>query len=83
MFVIVELYGNIICFNCIKGFVDMNFESWVMVVESDVMIDDVVDEEVDEVNYYEVGVDDYLLGLFDVCMFIVCICFYMCRSMFS
>ncbi|MEC9024287.1 MAG: DNA-binding response regulator, partial [Pseudomonadota bacterium] len=79
--VIVESHGNIICLNRIKGLVDTNPESWVMAVESDAMTDDVADEEVDEANYYEVGVDDYLSGPFDARMFTARIRSHMRRSM--
>ena len=52
-----------------------------MAVESDAMTDDVADEEVDEANYYEVGVDDYLSGPFDARMFTARIRSHMRRSM--
>ncbi|WP_334019152.1 response regulator transcription factor [Alteromonas sp. S015] len=78
--IIVESHGNITCLHRIKSVVETNPESWVMAVESDATAEDTADAEVDEANYYEIGVDDYLSGPFDARMFTARIRSHMRRS---
>ena len=81
--VVVESHGSLVCLNRIKHLVDSNPESWVMAVESEklALSNERPDEAVDEADYYEVGVDDYLAGPFCERMFSARIRSHMRRSM--
>ncbi|AXT37896.1 DNA-binding response regulator [Alteromonas sp. BL110] len=79
--IIVESHRCAKCLQRIKSLVDSNPESWVVAVESDVTTFSDKSESVDETNYYEAGVDDYLSGAFDERMFSARIRSHMRRSM--
>ena len=79
--IIVESARNAMCLQRIKALVEANSESWVVAVESDMSTVNTACSEVDEANYYEAGVDDYLTGAFDERMFSARIRSHMRRSM--
>ena len=79
--IIVESHRCVKCLQRIKSLVDSNPESWVVAVESDVTTPSERDEGVDEANYYEAGVDDYVSGPYDERMFSARIRSHMRRSM--
>lgn len=78
--VIVESHRNVMCHQRIKNLVETAPESWVMAVESDETVIQEADHAVDEANYYEAGVDDYLSGPFNERMFSARIRSHMRRS---
>ena len=78
--VIVESHRNVMCHQRIKNLVETAPESWVMAVESDETVVQEADHAVDEANYYEAGVDDYLSGPFNERMFSARIRSHMRRS---
>ena len=78
--VIVESHRNVMCHQRIKHLVETAPESWVMAVESDETVIQEADHAVDEANYYEAGVDDYLSGPFNERMFSARIRSHMRRS---
>ncbi|WP_394221676.1 response regulator transcription factor [Alteromonas gracilis] len=81
--VIAESHGSVMCLRRIESLVADNPESWVMAVESErhAWLGEPADEAVDEADYYEVGVDDYLAGPFCERMFCARIRSHMRRSM--
>lgn len=79
--IIVESHSNTMCLQRIRRLVKANPESWVVAVESDMPRTDTTYSAVDEANYYEAGVDDYLTGAFDERMFSARIRSHMRRSM--
>lgn len=78
--VIVESHRNVMCHQRIKNLVETAPDSWVMAVESDETVIQEADHAVDEANYYEAGVDDYLSGPFNERMFSARIRSHMRRS---
>ncbi|CAB9492791.1 response regulator transcription factor [Alteromonas macleodii] len=79
--IIVESHSNTMCLQRIRRLVEANPESWVVAVESDMPRTDTTEDTVDEANYYEAGVDDFLTGTFDERMFSARIRSHMRRSM--
>ena len=79
--IIVESHRCITCLQRVKSLVDSNPESWVVAVESDVTTPSEGDKGVDEANYYEAGVVDYVSGPYDERMFSARIRSHMRRSM--
>lgn len=78
--VIVESHRNVMCHQRVKNLVETAPDSWVMAVESDETVIQEADHAVDEANYYEAGVDDYLSGPFNERMFSARIRSHMRRS---
>ncbi|MHC6647992.1 response regulator transcription factor [Alteromonas sp. HB246098] len=79
--IIVESHSNTMCLQRIRRLVEANPESWVVAVESDMPRTETTEDTVDEANYYEAGVDDFLTGTFDERMFSARIRSHMRRSM--
>ncbi|APD88916.1 two-component system response regulator [Alteromonas mediterranea] len=67
--VIIESHASEVCLRRTTSLVKNNPESWVMAVENDVIANDFTEQAVDEADFYEAGVDDYLCGPFAERMF--------------
>jgi DNA-binding response OmpR family regulator len=77
--VIVQSHAQSTCLDKIKTVVDSHPDSWVMAAEGVALVS--VDNAVDEADYFEAGVDDYLKGPFNERVFIARIRSHMRRSM--
>jgi DNA-binding response OmpR family regulator len=76
--VIVQSHAKSSCLDKIKAMVECNSDMWVMAVEAIALVS--VDNTIDEVDYFDVGVDDYLKGPFNERLFIARIRSHMRRS---